>query len=257
MTGSDSQPTIIIERHGAVLLVTLNRPDKANALNPALLAGLDRAWDEAEDESCRAVVIAAAGKNFCAGGDLAAGRAEPDAMDLRRAFHPRLLRLAALAKPVVAAINGAVAGAGLGLALAADIRILAEDARMVPAWVQIGLVPDFGASWFAARLIGEARTFEWFATGRVMPAAEALSIGLASEIVSPAVLVDRALELAQALAAQPGNAVALTKRLLAQVQRHGLAEQLEAEAAASAAAHRAPDREKQVAARLASFAKAG
>ena len=240
-----------------MLLVTLNRPDKANALDPAMLAGLDQAWNEAEHESCRAVVLAASGMNFCAGGDLAAGRAVPQAMDLRRAFHPRMLRLASLDKPVIAAINGAVAGAGLGLALAADIRIFAEDSRMVPAWVQIGLVPDFGASWFAARLIGEARTFEWFATGRVMPAAEALSIGIASEIVPQGVLVERAIALAQTLASQPGNAVALTKRLLAQVRAHGLPEQLEAEAAASAAAHRAPDREKQVTARLASFAKPG
>jgi 2-(1,2-epoxy-1,2-dihydrophenyl)acetyl-CoA isomerase len=201
------------------------------------------------------VVLTGAGTNFCAGADLGAARDRPEQMSLRRAFHPPLLALASLAKPVVAAVNGAAAGGGLGFALAADIRILSETARLVPAWVQIGLVPDVGASWFATRILGEARTFDWFSLGAPMSAQRALELGLASELVPESELVDRALARAKALADQPGDAVPLTKALLAQARTNGLADQLEAEVRVQALAHRAPGRTEQVAARMARFAK--
>jgi 2-(1,2-epoxy-1,2-dihydrophenyl)acetyl-CoA isomerase len=248
-----TSPAVVTERRGAVLLVTLNRPHVSNALNPDMLRALSAAWLEAKDENCRAVVLTGAGRHFCAGADLAAAMERPGEMDLRHTFHPQLLALAALEKPVIAAINGAAAGGGLGLALAADIRIMTDSARLVPAWVQIGLAPDLGASWYATRLLGEARAFDWFTTGDPMAAQRALELGLANEITVLDGLLDRALERAQALASQPGRAVTLTKQLLAQARSNGLADQLEAEVRTQAMAHAAPSRTKQVAARMAKY----
>ena len=255
MSNQPAPPSVLTEWRGPVLLVTLNRPQVSNALDPQMLAALAKAWDEAAMDDCRAVVVAAAGRNFCAGADLAAAGEHPDEMNLRRAFHPQYLALATLAKPVIAAVNGAAAGGGLGIALAADIRILADSARLVPAWVQIGLVPDLGASWYATRLLGEARTFDWFTSGEALNAERALALGLASEIVPLDRMVDHAVERAQRLAAQPGLAVAMTKMLLAEARRNGLADQLEAEIRFQKLAHAAPGRTEQVAARLASFAR--
>jgi 2-(1,2-epoxy-1,2-dihydrophenyl)acetyl-CoA isomerase len=256
MTETDENPVILTAWHGAVLLVTLNRPGVSNGLNPALLEAFSKIWVAAASPACRAVVLTGAGRNFCGGADLSLSWGDKGGMELRNSFHPPFLAMIACQKPVIAAVNGAAAGGGLGLALAADIRILAEGARLVPGWAQIGLVPDLGASWLAPRLIGEARTFEWFASGRAMPAAEALAIGLVNEVVPPEALVERALQRAQALAAQPGNAVALTKQLLGESRKNGLADQLEAEVKFQALAIAAPERDAQVAARMASFAKA-
>jgi 2-(1,2-epoxy-1,2-dihydrophenyl)acetyl-CoA isomerase len=255
MTEAGGQPVILRAWHGKVLLVTLNRPHVSNGLNPELLAAFSQVWAEAASPDCRAVVLTGAGRNFCGGADLSAIQAGQSSTDLRDVFHPPFLAMAACQKPVITAINGAAAGGGLGLALASDIRIAADSARFVPGWVQIGLVPDLGGSWFAPRLIGEARTFEWFASGRPMPAAEALGIGLVSEVVPAENLVERALQRAQALAEQPGEAVALTKRLLALSRKNALAEQLEAEVEWQALAIAAPTRAEQVAARMASFKK--
>ncbi len=254
MTEANAAP-VLSEWQGDVLLVTLNRPHVSNAMDPAMLQALSRVCIEAADDKCRAVVLTGAGRNFCAGADLAAASANPDQMNLRRAFHPPLLALAALEKPVIAAINGAAAGGGLGLAFAADIRIMAEGARLVPAWVQIGLAPDLGASWFATRLLGEARTFDWFSSGDAVSSDRALAWGLTSEVAPADQLVARALERARKLAAQPGLAVPLTKMLLAQARGASLAEQLETEIRTQKDAHRAPGRTEQVVARMASFAK--
>lgn len=251
----DAARAVLTSWRDDVLLITLNRPQVSNACDPHLLSNLGAALETAAGPRCRAVVLTGAGKNFCAGADLAAARDQAEAMSLRGAFHPPLLALASLAKPVVAAVNGAAAGGGLGFALAADVRILSRSARLVPAWVQIGLVPDVGASWFATRLLGEARTFDWFSLGAPMNAERALALGLASELAADAELVDRALERAAALAGQPGDAVPLTKALLRQARNNGLADQLEAEIAAQARAHLAPGRTEQVAVRMGRFAK--
>jgi 2-(1,2-epoxy-1,2-dihydrophenyl)acetyl-CoA isomerase len=252
---ADDQPVILKEWHGAVLFVTLNRPGVSNVLNPELLREFSNIWAEASSPACRVVVLTGAGRNFCGGADLSAQWGDAGGMPLRDLFHPPYLAMAAFQKPIIAAINGAAAGGGLGLALASDIRIAAEGARLVPGWAQIGLVPDLGASWFAPRLVGEARAFEWFASGRAMDTAEALALGLVTEVVPRETLVARALERAQALAAQPGNAVALTKRLLAESRKNALAEQLEAEVKIQDLAIAAPERAAQIAAHMASFTK--
>src|SRR5690606_29761041 len=133
---------------------------------------------------------------------------------------------AALDKPVIAAINGAAAGAGLSLACAADIQIASPDARFVPAFVDIGLVPDAGGSFFIIRLLGYSKAFRWLASNQRLNADEALAMGLVSEVVPTDELIDHALRLARLLAEKPGAAVGLTKRLIAQASSQGLADQL-------------------------------
>lgn len=249
--------TVIRERHGAVLLVTLNRPEALNSFTNELHRDLSDAWHEASDPQVRAVVLTGNGRGFCAGADLHAPPA-PETIGhhtLRHTFNAHTLAMAALDKPVIAAVNGAAAGAGLSLACAADIRLASTAAKFVPAFVDIGLVPDAGGSWFIARALGYSRAFAWLASNRRLPPEEALAWGLVSEVLEPEQLMGRALELAEQLASKPGSAVALTKRLLSQAVRSSLAEQLEAEVALQNIAVLDPDRSRARAAMLESLKK--
>ncbi|WP_248798140.1 enoyl-CoA hydratase/isomerase family protein [Pseudomonas sp. MWU13-2105] len=236
--------SVLRERQGSVLLITLNRPESLNAFNAELHRELSDAWHEASDVEVRAVVLTGNGRGFCAGADLKAQHAPQDAghSTLRHTFNAHTLAMAALEKPVIAAINGAAAGAGLSLACAADLRLASNTAKFVPAFVDIGLVPDSGGSWFITRLLGYARTFAWLSGNQRLDADQALSWGLISEILEPAQLLPRALQLATELAAKPGRAVGLTKQLLAQASRQSLAEQLEAEVTLQTLALLAPER---------------
>jgi 2-(1,2-epoxy-1,2-dihydrophenyl)acetyl-CoA isomerase len=223
----------------AVLTVTLNRPAALNAVNAEVLALLAAAWRQAAKPEVRAVLLTGAGRGFCAGQDLA----EPPVPDgLRQGYNPVILGLAALDKPVVAAVNGAAAGAGLSLACAADIRIVAERAKFVPAFSRLGLAPDAGCSYYLPRLIGYGRALSWLATGEPMTAARALAAGLADEVVADDSVLTVASDLARRLAAAPGAAAPLTKQLLARSGAASLADQLEAEARAQDIARGHPDR---------------
>lgn len=223
---------VLRERIGTVLQVTLNRPDAMNSFNAELHRELSDAWHEAGDAQVRAVVLTGNGRGFCAGADLHAPAPTENlgSHSLQHTFNAHTLVMAALDKPVIAAVNGAAAGAGLSLACAADIRLASSNAKFVPAFVDIGLVPDAGGSWFITRLLGYARAFAWLASNQRLSAEEALAWGLVSEVVPAEALLERALQLAEQLAAKPGSAIGLTKRLLAQASRNSLAEQLEAEA---------------------------
>jgi 2-(1,2-epoxy-1,2-dihydrophenyl)acetyl-CoA isomerase len=223
-------------REGAVLSIRLNRPEVLNALNAPMHAGLQAALDEARDPAIRAVVLTGAGRGFCAGQDLQELRsgAPGPADDLRERFHPHVLAIRALEKPVLAAINGAAAGAGLSLALACDARIASDTATFVPAFVAVGLVPGSGGTWFAGRILGMARAFEWLTTGRRLTADEALQWGLVSEVVPAEELEERAQDVAQLFAAMPTRAVWETKRLLEAAETAALEPQLEHEARAQA-----------------------
>jgi 2-(1,2-epoxy-1,2-dihydrophenyl)acetyl-CoA isomerase len=221
-----------VSREGAVLTITLNRPEVLNALNSSVHEGLHRAVEEAKDASVRAVVITGAGRGFCVGQDLqefAAGAGDV-AENLRSNYHRNILAIRALEKPVIAAVNGPAAGAGLSLALACDIRIASEGASFVPAFINIGLVPDSGGTWLAHRLLGTARAFEWLTTGRRLAAEEARSWGVVSEIVPAEELPHRAQEVAALFAAMPTRAVWQTKRLLDRAETSGFDDQLELEA---------------------------
>src|SRR6478609_10739657 len=198
-------------REGAVLTITLNRPDVLNALNSAAHKALGAALKEARANDVRAVVLTGAGRGFCVGQDLTEFR--DDAGDigsrLRGNYHPNIKAIRALEKPVIAAVNGAAAGAGMSFACACDIRIAADSAVFVPAFVNIGLVPDSGGTFFVTRLLGYARAFEWLCSGRRLSAAEAHAWGLVSEVVEADSLSTRAAEVAAELAALPTQAIGM------------------------------------------------
>ena len=230
-------------RDGAVLTITLNRPDVLNALNGAAQTALAGALEEGRDPPVRAVVLTGAGRGFCVGQDLQEFQsgASDVAERLRDGFNQQVLAIRRLEKPVLAVVNGPAAGAGLSLALACDVRIASDEASFVPAFIGIGLVPDAGGTWFARRLLGAARAFEWFTTGRRLTAAEALQWGLVSEVVPAVELGQRATEVAELFAAMPTRAVWETKRLLDAAETSTLEDQLAREAQLQAAAVQSDD----------------
>ena len=230
-------------RDGAVLTITLNRPDVLNALNTATHAALGEALKESRDPEVRAVVVTGAGRGFCVGQDLTEFQeaAGDIAERLRTTYHPNVRAIRQLEKPVIAAVNGAAAGAGLSLACACDIRIAADAATFVPAFINIGLVPDSGGSYFIARLLGPARAFEWMSSGRRLTAAEAHAWGLVSQVVDADALVGRVAELAAQLAELPTRGIGMTKRLFDGALTATLEDQLEREAQLQAAATKTDD----------------
>jgi 2-(1,2-epoxy-1,2-dihydrophenyl)acetyl-CoA isomerase len=241
-----------VTRDGGVLTITLNRPDVLNALNGAMQAGLAAALKEARAPDVRAVVLTGAGRGFCVGQDLGEFREQAGdiAGRLRSTYHPNVTALRALEKPVIAAVNGAAAGAGLSLACACDLRIASDQAAFVPAFVNIGLVPDTGASWTIVRLLGQARAFEWMTSGRRLTAAEAHAWGLVAEVVEHDTLMARTAEVAAGYAAMPTVGIGMTKRLFEHAATTTFEEQLELEAQLQAAATRTEDFEEGVAAFL-------
>ena len=222
---------VLTERDGAVLTITLNRPEVFNAFNAALHAALAAALEEAADPGVRAVVITGAGRGFCAGQDLKEFSEMPESIRerLEQTYHPNIRAIRGLAKPVIAAVNGPCAGAGLSLACACDLRIAADTATFVPGFIGIGLVPDSGGSWFVHRLLGFARAFEWMTSNRKLTAAEAHAWGLVSEVTDD--LPARGAALAAEYAALPTRGIGLTKRLFEHAYTASLDEQLELEAA--------------------------
>ena len=239
-------------RDGAVLTITLNRPDVLNAFNAAMHRALGAALKDARDASVRAVVITGAGRGFCVGQDLTEFREAPGDIGsrLRESYHPNIRAIRALEKPVIAAVNGAAAGAGMSFACACDMRIAADTASFVPAFINIGLVPDSGGTFFVTRILGVARAFEWLASGKKLTAAEAHAWGLVSEVVDADALPQRAAELAAQLASMPTRGIAMTKRLLDHAVTASLEDQLEREAQLQTAATKTQDFREGVAAFL-------
>jgi 2-(1,2-epoxy-1,2-dihydrophenyl)acetyl-CoA isomerase len=223
---------VLTGRDGAVLTITLNRPEVFNAFNAALHAALRDALEQAAGPEIRTVVITGAGRGFCSGQDLKEFQEMPDSIQerLERTYHPNIRAIRALEKPVLAAVNGPCAGAGLSLASACDIRIASDAATFVPGFIGIGLVPDSGGSWFIHRLLGFARALEWMTTNRKLTAAEAHAWGLVSEVVEAEAFGARADELARFYAELPTRGVGLTKRLFEHAYDASLEEQLGLEA---------------------------
>ncbi len=239
-------------RDGAVLTITLNRPDVLNAFNTDMHRALAGALKEARDAAVRAVVLTGAGRGFCVGQDLTEFREAPGDIGsrLRDNYHPNIRALRALEKPVIAAVNGAAAGAGMSIACACDLRIAADSASFIPAFINIGLIPDSGGSYFVTRILGAARAFEWLASGKKLTAAEAHAWGLVSEVVESDALAGRAAELAAQLADMPTRGIGMTKRLLDNAADATLEEQLEREAQLQTAATQTEDFREGVAAFL-------
>jgi 2-(1,2-epoxy-1,2-dihydrophenyl)acetyl-CoA isomerase len=238
-----------VGRQGAVQTITLNRPDKLNAFTRTLHEELHAALEEAGDPAVRAVVITGAGRGFSAGQDLTAfGDAGDVAAMLRATYHVNVRAIRSLEKPVVAAVNGVCAGAGLSLACACDIRLASDAAFFVPGFVGIGLIPDSGGTFFLQRLLGTARAFEWMTSNRRLTAGEAHAWGIVSEVVEAESFETRVAEHAAALAAGPTRAIALTKRLYDEAATSMLEDQLELEAEAQAEAAQTADFREGVAA---------
>jgi 2-(1,2-epoxy-1,2-dihydrophenyl)acetyl-CoA isomerase len=240
-----------VARDGAVQTITLNRPDVLNAFNRALHKALREALKEARDPEVRAVVLTGAGRGFSAGQDLKEFGETPNIGDaLRDSYHPNVLAIRALEKPVIAAVNGVCAGAGLSFACVCDVRIAADNASFVPGFIGIGLVPDAGGTYFLHRLLGASRAFEWMSSNRRLSAAEAHAWGLVSEVVEADALGSRAAELAASYAALPTRGIGMTKRLFDHADNAMLEEQLEMEAQVQAAATQTEDFREGVAAFL-------
>jgi 2-(1,2-epoxy-1,2-dihydrophenyl)acetyl-CoA isomerase len=238
-----------VGRDGDVQTITLNRPDKLNAFTPTVHEELHAALEEARDPGVRAVVITGAGRGFSAGQDLGAfGEAGDVGAMLRATYHVNVLAIRSLEKPVIAAVNGVCAGAGLSLACACDIRLASDAAFFVPGFVEIGLIPDSGGTFFLQRLLGTARAFEWMTSNRRLTAAEAHAWGLVSEVIEADSFAERVSAHAAELAAAPTRAIALTKRLYDEAATSTLEEQLEREAEAQAEAVQTTDFREGVAA---------
>lgn len=228
--------TVLVEQVDGVCRITLNRPEKLNAFNGAMHAALYAALDAvARDEAVRAVLLTGAGRAFCAGQDL--GDRDPATTDdtpdlgavLDRTYNPLIRRLRSLEKPVVCAVNGVAAGAGASLALACDIVLAARSARFIQAFCKIGLVPDSGATWTLAHLIGEARAKGLALTGMPLAAETAAEWGLIWGVVADGLLQDEAFILATELAAGPTVGLGLTKQAIQAAGGNTLDAQLDLE----------------------------
>ena len=220
-----------------LLTVTLNRPERRNALNAAMTSGLLDAFTRAAaSPEVRAVLLRGAGGTFCVGGDVKAMAARDPAAETfesrvadlrRRADVSRLIY--EMPKPVVAMIDGAAAGAGLSIALACDLRIAGASAKLTTAFAKVGLSGDFGGTWFLTRLVGGGKARELYLTSPLLGADEALRLGLVSRVVPDGDLLGAARELALSLADGPTVTLGYIKRNLDQAQHNSLAAQLDAE----------------------------
>ncbi|MCZ6631323.1 MAG: enoyl-CoA hydratase-related protein [Actinobacteria bacterium] len=219
---------------GDVAVITLNRPDRFNALDAGLAAGTVDALDKAGGEA-RAVVLTGKGKAFCSGADLSQlmGDYETGGPDLagllNDVFHPMVNALANSKVPTVAAVNGVAAGAGLGIALGCDMRIMAESAFLTSSFTAIGLVPDSGTTWWLPRHVGVSKAIELTMTNKRVNAEEARSLGLCVEVVPDGEVVVRAVELAATLAAMVPDSLVTTRRLIRDAAALSFGEALEAE----------------------------
>lgn len=242
--------TIRLEVEDGVATVTLNRPESLNALNATMRRELLEALTSARrDDAVRAIVLTGEGRGFCAGADLRGGSGERDFRRvLMTEYNPLIEALRALPKPVVAAVNGVAAGAGVSLALAADLVVAADDARFVPAFSRIGLVPDSGLTRTLVLALGRHRAMEILLGERHLSAEDATAAGLVAALVPADRLAATTRELARRLASGPTVAIGLTKRLVAAAEDATLGESLGAEAALQELAGRTADHAEGVAA---------
>ncbi|HEY2275007.1 MAG TPA: enoyl-CoA hydratase-related protein, partial [Steroidobacteraceae bacterium] len=197
-----------------------NRPDKLNSFTRAMHRELQSALDEVEAAGARALILTGAGRGFCAGQDLADLDFTPGASTdlgtlIDEHFNPLIRRLQRMPMPVIAAVNGTAAGAGVGLVAMADLALCARSSRFNLAYTSVGLTPDAGTTFLLPRTVGHKRAMELLLLNRVLDAGEALAWGLVNEVVADERLLERALEVAELLAHGPRSAYGATKRLIA------------------------------------------
>ncbi len=250
---------VLVERDGNVLTITLNQPEQRNPVSDdAMVDALCAALEAADrDIDVRAVVLTGAGAVFSAGGNLKAMQV-PDSGGLRAALPAQtrrnyrygILRLPtlfqALEVPVVAAINGAAIGAGNDLACMCDIRIAGASAVFASSFVKLGITPGDGGAWLLQRIVGFAKASELILTGETIDAQEALRIGLVSQVVPDAELLERARSIAGSIAASPPHATRMSKRLLREAQTASLPTILEMSAAMQGLAHATADNQEAI-----------
>jgi 2-(1,2-epoxy-1,2-dihydrophenyl)acetyl-CoA isomerase len=230
MTEAQGSPTIDTRRHGAIGVLTLDRPDRLNALSHDLLSALRRQLMQLEqDDSVRAIVLTGRGRAFSSGADL---RGPPsDAEDVvRRLYNPLVSDMRNARTPLIAAINGVSAGAAVALALACDLRIADEDAYFQVSFTKVGLVPDAGLTWLLPRAIGSTRAMEMAMLAQRVDASKALDWGLVNEVSPRGGSLARALEVAENVAKLSSDAVGMTRNLLWSSASRSLEEQLDHEA---------------------------
>ena len=239
---------VLKERQDGVLVLTLNRPEKLNAITGELLDALYAALKEGEeDREVRALLLTGAGRAFSAGQDLTEfGDRKPDYEAHLRRYNRVVEALSGLEKPLVVAVNGVAAGAGMSLALWGDLRLAAVGASFTTAFVRIGLVPDSGLSFLLPRLVGLAKAQELLLLSPRLSAEEALALGLVHRVVPAEKLMEEALSLAKELAQGPTRAYALTKKLLLETYRLSLTEALALEAVLQGQAGQTQDHEEGV-----------
>jgi len=231
--------TVLFERTGAVATITLHRPERRNALNPALERDLMEALKKAHgDAGIRAVVLTGAGAGFCSGADLTSFPRNLTGEQARQhvldAYRPLIELLTTMGKPVIAAINGAAVGAGCSLALACDLSVMAEDAVLVQGFSNLGLIPDAGSSWFLVRQVGYRLAYQITAEGEPVAALRCLALGLTNKVVPADRLLPTAQDWAERLARHPTLALALTKQAMQAAMTASLAEAVAFEAALQA-----------------------
>ncbi|WP_242153551.1 crotonase/enoyl-CoA hydratase family protein [Sphingomonas sp. BAUL-RG-20F-R05-02] len=252
---------LLIDRNGPVVTITLNRPQERNAITSLTYIEEIRAFcDQATgDASIKAVIVTGAGSAFCAGGNVKdmrdkAGIFEGSPYALRNRYRQGIqqipLALYELEVPTIAAVNGPAIGAGLDLACMCDIRLATDRAIFAESFVKLGIVPGDGGAWLLPRIVGNARATLMTLTGDTIDAAKALEYGLVTEVLPADQLLDGARALAHRIAANPGHAVRLAKRLLREAQDMRLAPLLELSAAYQALAHHTHDHDEAVAAFL-------
>src|SRR5690606_25586745 len=226
---------ILYEAVDGVARITLNRPDVLNAISPELITAYGEAIARAGgDETIRAVLVTGAGRGFCAGADLnSSGSPERKLSSgqlLRTLYHPAIVGMRTMPKPVITAVNGVAAGAGMSIALAGDIVIAGESASFLQAFSRIGLVPDAGSTWFLPRLVGDSRARALTLLADKIPAEEARQMGIVWKVYPDEQLAAEAQALAAKLARMPTKAYAMIKAALNASGGNSLTDQLELEA---------------------------
>ncbi len=248
--------TLTLDIHDHIARLTLNRPEAGNALNIAMARELMEAALQCDDDpSVRAVILAGAGKSFCAGGDLKSFAATSEQIaqhvkEVTTSFHSAISLLTRMNAPVIAAVQGSAAGGGFSLACACDLVLAAESARFVVAYTRVGLTPDGSASYFLPRLIGLRRALELTLTNRALSAREAYEWGLVNEITSDAKLYERAEALAAQLATGATQALGGAKRLMRSSLNESLETQMTIESHTIANAARTAESREGIAAFL-------
>lgn len=234
-TSADTYKTILYEHSDAVAVITLNRPERMNAFTGEMHRELRVALDAALEAGARAILFTGAGRGFCAGQDLTErGRPDPDnrpdaRVFLHERYNPLIKYLRELRVPIIAAVNGVAAGAGMGLALAADIVLAARSASFFQAFVKIGLVPDAGSSYILPRLIGLSRARAMAMLGETITAEQAEAWGMIWKCVDDGALMDEARALAARMATMPTAALGLIKQEFNASLHNDLAAQLDLE----------------------------